>query len=176
MEKARQTLLENCYPNEYITSVIHDTLERILVGKNKNNGERRGQKFFEMAEGKMLFSIQFRGPETTNFMRKLMSNYIPIIPIYRTKKLRYVMPSLKPEIEKRMRSQVIYKIECPKCLDCYVGMTFRHLCTRVSEHFKRGGTMSRHIEDCGLNFDPMTNTTILDSTTIGMIIGADVSD
>ena len=61
-------------------------------------------------------------------------------------------------------SQVIYEIECPKCLDCYVGMTFRHLCTRVSEHFKRGGTMNRHIEDCGLNFDPMTNTTILDST------------
>ena len=130
----------------------------------KNNNENKGQKFMDMAEGKMLFSIQFRGPETLNFMRKLTSNHVPVFPVFTTKKLRYVMPSLKPKIEKRMRSLVVYKIECPKCLDCYVGMTFRHLCTRVSEHFKRGGTMSRHVEECGLDFDPMTNTTILDST------------
>ena len=160
IEKARHTLLDNSYPNEYITSVIHDTLERILM----KNCENKGQKFMDKAEGKMLFSIQFRGPETLNFMRKLTSNHVPIIPVFTTKKLRYVMPSLKPKIEKRMRSQVFYKIKCPKSLDYYVGMTFRHLCTRVSEHFNRGGTMSRHIEECGLNFDPMTNTTILDST------------
>ena len=96
MEKARHTLLENSYPNENITSVIHDTLERILM--RKNNCENKGQKFMDMAEGKMLFSIQFRGPETLNFMRKLTSNHVPVVPVFTTKKLRYVMPSLKPKI------------------------------------------------------------------------------
>ena len=59
MEKARQTLLENCYPNEYITSVIHDTLERILIDNNKNNGERKGQKFLELADGKCYSAFNF---------------------------------------------------------------------------------------------------------------------
>ena len=63
-----------------------------------------------------------------------------------------------------MKSQVVYKINCPKCSAFYVGMTFRHLCTRVSEHFNSSGTMTKHIEECGLSFDPMENTSILDNT------------
>ena len=160
IEKARHILLDNRYQNEFMTSVIHDTLDRIIT----KSCENKSQNFMDKAEGKMLFSIQFRGPETLNFMKKLINNYVPIIPVYTTKKLRYVMPSLKPRIEKSMRSQIVYMIKCPKCMDYYVGMTFRHLCTRISEHFNQGGTMSRHIEECGLNFDPMANTTILDST------------
>ena len=121
-----------------MTSVIHDTLDRIIT----KSCENKSQNFMDKAEGKMLFSIQFHGPETLNFMKKLINNYVPIIPVYTTKKLRYVMPSLKPRIEKDMRSQVVYMIKCPKCMDYYVGMTFRHLCTRISEHFNHGGTMS----------------------------------
>ena len=89
---------------------------------------------------------------------------MPIVPIYTTKKLRYVLPSLKPKIDKEMKSQVVYKITCPKCSAFYVGMTFRHLCIRVSEHFNSSGTMTKHIEECGLSFDPMENTSILDNT------------
>ena len=120
IEKARHILLDNSYPNEFMTSVIHDTLERIIT----KSCENKSQNFMDKAEGKMLFSIQFRGPETLNFMKKLVNNYVPIIPVYTTKKLRYVMPSLKPRIEKSMRSQVVYMIKCPKCMDYYVGMTF----------------------------------------------------
>ena len=93
-----------------------------------------------------------------------MSNFAPIIPIHTTKKLRYVLPSLKPSIAKEMKSQAVYKISCPKCSAVYVGMTFRHLCTRISEQTHANGTIAKHMEECGSNFNTMENTSIIDST------------
>ena len=61
MEQARQTLLENCYPNEFITSVIHDTLEKILVGtnKNSNNAELRGKNSLKWLKEKCYSVFNF---------------------------------------------------------------------------------------------------------------------
>ena len=145
----------------------------------------------------MLYHIQYREPETLNFMKKLTSSFVPIIPIYTTKKLRYVLRSLKPRIAKEIKSSVVYKVLCPKCSAVYVGMTFRHLCTRISEHTQVNGTITKHMEVCGSNFNAMENTSIIDSTqrnlktllvlealyirelnstiTIGMNTGVDVS-
>ena len=67
----------------------------------------------EEANGKMLYHIQYRGPETMNFMKKLISNFVPIIPIDTSKNFRDVLPSLKPSIAKEIKSQVVYKIGCP---------------------------------------------------------------
>lgn len=47
-------------------------------------------------------------------------------------------------------------------------MTFRHLCTRVSEQFNNSGTMTKHIEEYGFGFGPMENSSILDSTQRNM--------
>ena len=156
MQRACGVLYENCYPKDYVLSTIKTTLDSILKPKqDKLSAQKNRNKFMEDVKGKMLFHIQYRGLETQSFMRKLISNNVPVIPVYTTKKLRYVLPSLKQNIAKEMRSQVVYKIECPKCLDYYVGMTFRHLGTRISEHFKSSGTMTKHTEECGLKFDPL---------------------
>ena len=160
MQKAYDILKDYCYPNEYIVSIVNSTLERIRTTKPNNSED----KFMEEANGKTLYHIQYCGPETLNFKKKLMSNFVPIIPIYTTKKLRYVLPSLKPSIAKEMKSQVVYKINCPQCSAVYVVMTFRHLCTRISENNQAIGTITKHSEECGTNINTMENTSILDST------------
>ena len=160
MQMAYEILKDNCYPKDYVAAIVNSTLEQIRTIK-PNSSEN---KFMEEAKGKMLYHIQYRGPETLNFMKKLTSNFVPLIPIYTTKKLRYVLPSLKPRIAKEIRSQVVYKISCPKCSAVYVGMTFRHLCTRISEHTQSNGTITKHKEECGSEFNTMENTSIIDCT------------
>ena len=43
-------------------------------------------------------------------------------------------------------------------------MTFRHLCTRISEHTQSNGTITKHKEECGSEFNTMENTSIIDCT------------
>ena len=96
MQMAYEILKDNCYPKDYVAAIVNSTLEQIRTIKPKSNEN----KFMEEAKGKMLYHIQYRGPETLNFMKKLISNFVPIIPIYTTKTLRNVLPSLKSSIAK----------------------------------------------------------------------------
>ena len=66
------------------------------------------------------------------------------------RKLRTVLPSLKPPVENVMRSGVIYQIEFPRCQACYVGCTDRHLITRFKEHRSRQGPVRTHFSQCNV--------------------------
>ena len=66
------------------------------------------------------------------------------------RKLKSVVPSLKPEVEVMYRSGVVYKIVCPHCQASYVGETTRHLRTRHTEHKNNDGPVKRHFTSCGL--------------------------
>ena len=80
------------------------------------------------------------------------------------RKLKTVTPSLKPPVDKLLKSRVIYKITCPRCDACYVGQTSRHLKTRFSEHKNNSGPVKKHFAQCDI---PLTNecVDILNSTT-----------
>ena len=54
-------------------------------------------------------------------------------------------------MENAITSNVIYEFKCPNCSVSYVGMTTRHLCTRVNEHRNNSGkqaTIKVHTESC----------------------------
>ena len=62
------------------------------------------------------------------------------------RKLRTVIPSLKPPVEKMLKSGVVYKITCPSCK--VVGETTRHLQARFKEHQQRSGPIKQHLTYC----------------------------
>ena len=64
------------------------------------------------------------------------------------RKLKTVLPSLKPPVEQKLRSRVVYKIPCPRCTACYVGQTCRHIITRFKEHMKPSAAVRKHLNDC----------------------------
>ena len=66
----------------------------------------------------------------------------------KTKKLKSVLPTLKPTVPEMLRSAVVYKIVCPGCDASYVGETSRHLQQRLREHLGKSGTIRKHIEYC----------------------------
>ena len=82
------------------------------------------------------------------------------------RKAKTVLPSLKPPVEKELRSGVVYKIECPRCQACYVGQTVRHLKTRISEHGYRG-PVKEHFIMCGVSDIDLKYIDILASTNQG---------
>ena len=81
------------------------------------------------------------------------------------RKTKTVLPSLKPPIEKELRSGVVYQIKCPRCQACYVGQTVRHLKTRIAEHRYRG-PVKEHFSICGSEID-FENIDILASSNQG---------
>ena len=56
---------------------------------------------------------------------------------------------MKPSVEKKIRSGVVYKVHCPRCRACYVGCTTRYLITRSGEHrTQKKKTIARHLKEC----------------------------
>ena len=91
--------------------------------------------------------IQYRGKCTEAFARALHRCKAPCTVVMTLRKLRSVSPSLKPSVEKEIRSGIVYKVKCPQA--CYVGCTTRHLITRCGEHrTKTKKTVAKHLKAC----------------------------
>ena len=65
------------------------------------------------------------------------------------RKLQTTLPSGKPAIDKMMRSNVVYKLMCPRCISCYVGQTIRQLRRRFSDHVLKARVTGPHTEQRG---------------------------
>ena len=119
--------------------------------------------------GKRLFYIQYRGLDSIKYIKDWINYGAPIIPIYTTRQLKTMLPSLKPVIEKNYTSNVIYEIRCPGCDFGYVGMSSRHLITRIKEHFRPTGVITKHLQTCGGSMDPFTCAQIIDKTSRNIV-------
>ena len=78
--------------------------------------------------------------------------HLSFLSVMTLRKLKTMMPSLKPPVTSMMRSNVVYQITCPRCKACYVGATTRHLRCRFSEHKSRKGcSVKQHINKCNVS-------------------------
>ena len=96
-----------------------------------------------------MWSLQYRGRETDNLVRQLRK--VPsanITTVLTLRKLNTVIPSLKSPVDKKLRSRLVYRIECPGCQASYVGCTIRHLCVRFSEHGNVKCPVGKHFMQC----------------------------
>ena len=105
-----------------------------------------------------------RGKASENFAKELKKANAPCRTIFKLRKLKTVLPSLKPPVNKMLKSKVVYKIECSGCDANYVGQTTRHLSTRLNEHKSRKGPVKDHFTQCNKQIDNEC-IKILDSTT-----------
>ena len=73
--------------------MINETLEKMFRCKKSEK-----LSFDEKITGKKLSYVQYKGLETTNYINNLVNCGAPITPIYTTRKLRTMLPSLKRSI------------------------------------------------------------------------------
>ena len=107
----------------------------------------------------MLF-IQYRGKVSESYEKSLKKISAPCKVIFIIQKLKTVLPSLKSEIPKVLKSGVAYNISCSRCKSCYVGQTARHLQTRIKEHSRQSSLLGNHFKQCN-NVLTMDDVSIL---------------
>ena len=113
----------------------------------------------------MLF-VQYRGKCTEEYAQNLHRVNAPCRIVMTLRKLKTVLVPLKPSLEFMMRSNVVYKITCPRCNACYVGQTSRQLQRRFSEHLTRKGPIKTHMAECHITLD-QRHVQVLGSTARG---------
>ena len=152
MRKAKAVLEKNQYPPSFYGPIIRDTIDEIKFPKESEPSREMGQED-PQSKGRKMVLLQYRGKCTEEYARALHKIKAPCQLVMTLRKLKTVLPSLKPPIEKMIKSGVIYEIQCPRCKSSYVGQTSRHLKTRFAEHRTREGPVKKHFRDCGVAID-----------------------
>ena len=156
LDEALSILENNQYPSTFVLPIVNKTLTKLispddesLINDNVNLDVDLNACLFNMDDkDKFMFFIQYRGKATEKLAMSFKRLNAPCKVVMTTRKLKTVMPSLKPIVPKMLSSGVVYKIQCPGCTSSYIGQTVRHLQTRFREHLGCNGTMRRHTETC----------------------------
>ena len=154
LEKAKVILENNQYPPFFYNPIINEAIDKLMGSEdqrmerdNEKNIEEDGSKSGNQPQKKLLF-MQYRGKCTEEYAMALRRLQAPCTVVMTTRKINTLLPSLKPPVEKMLRSNVVYKIECPRCQACYVGQTSRHMKTRLSEHKNKNKPVGNHFKLC----------------------------
>ena len=166
LSKAKLMLKNNQYPEEYMEEIISKTITKIISKQGKKDEDTENEK-----EKPVIFSTNYRGKSTEDYVKQLNqlcgskdspAYKIPIKVVYTTRKLKSILPSLKPSVVKALKSDVVYKIDCRVCKDSYVGQTERHMTTRLGEHINNRGPVKAHITNCSTTLSEDDVTIIME--------------
>ena len=148
LTKAKHILERNQYPPSFYEPIIRQTLDSILSEDSPQTAPSDESAPTPEKSEKALVRIQYRGKCSEDFARALHKCKAPCTVIMTLRKLKTLLPSLKPPVEKMLKSGLVYHITCPRCEACYVGETSRHLQVRITEHVQRQGPMKKHLAEC----------------------------
>ena len=165
LEKVKCILERNQCPPTFYEPIVKESLNRIINQPGVEQTSTKPQEKVEKVEKKSLI-IQYRGKCTEDYARALHKIEAPYTIIMTLRKLKTVFMSLKPPVEKMLRSGVVYKLKCPRCSACYVGQTSRHLQSRFREHLNNQGPMKSHLSQCHVTMKE-EDVEILQSTSRG---------
>ena len=143
LEKAKKLLEANQYPPHFYNPIIRAAIEKIEKPNVETSNEPEET---EKPKEKKVY-VEYRGNVSDKFKESLKRINAPSKVIFTTRKLKNVLPSLKKNVEKPLKSRVVYQIQCPGCDACYVGQTDRHLITRIKEHAS-SNLVGNHFDNC----------------------------
>ena len=157
MAKALQILKDNQYPDSFVFPIVNNVMTKLACPKEyeRLNAENESRVkdvpdcLLELSEKeKYMFFVEYRGKPTEKLAQSFKKLNAPCKVIMKTRKLKTVLPPLKPNVPKMLCSSVVYQIDCPGCNASYIGETLRLLQQRVREHLGKSGTIRKHLEIC----------------------------
>ena len=161
VEKAKKILEKNQYPPTFYEPIIRTTLSNLLGVPTEEKPTDNTSK-----QEKILLKVQYRGKCTEDYARALHKCNAPCMIVMTLRKFKTVLPSLKPPVEKMLKSEVVYQLTCPRCEACYIGQTSRHIQARLKEHLQRPGPMRTHLQQCNTTIGA-DDVTILQTSSKG---------
>ena len=134
ISSAKEILNQNQYPPSFVDPIIHNTISK-LVSPHHDNLDETVEAETNLSldsnacanvvpeHEKYKFFLVYRGKPTENLAKSFKKLNAPCKVIMTTKKLKQALPSLNSSVPKMLRSNVVYKIECPGCESSYVRRT-----------------------------------------------------
>ena len=104
---------KNQYPPSFYGPIIKQTLDSI-VGEIKHPTEKSSIQS-NTRSGKVALFIQYREKGTEDNASALHKINAPCTIILTLRKLKTVLPSLKPPVEKMLKIGLVYRLMCPRC-------------------------------------------------------------
>ena len=180
MKKAIDILENNQYPPDFYNPIINSTITKIVNSELCEPDEELNDSQSSICEEepnhdpmcdmdekeKFMFFVQYRGKCTEHFAYDMHQIHAPCRMIMTLRKVKTVLPSLKPPVPKMYKSHVVYQIKCPRCESRYVGQTSRQMQRRFTEHLQKKGPIKGHMGVCGVKFT-QEDITLLGSTCRG---------
>ena len=180
LKKAIKILEQNQYPPDFYNPIINQTLSKIVNSELTETDSELNESHSILYEedsnhdpmcdmdekDKFMFFVQYRGKCSDHFAHDMHRIHAPCRIIMTLRKMKTVLPSLKPPVPQMYKSNVVYQIECPRCKSRYVGQTSRQMQRRFTEHLDRAGPIKTHKTDCNVEFTT-DNVTLLGSTSRG---------
>ena len=151
LRKAKCMLEKNQYPPDFYEPIIENALNKIMgveteqIEQSTSGNEVNVE---EPALQKKLIFVEYRGKVTEDLCRSLRKSEAPCQPVLTLRKLKTVLLTLKPSIQKRVRSHIVYRIMCPRCRSCYIGQTSQYLDARFGQHKKPSQPVGKHLRRC----------------------------
>ena len=149
LKRTKNCWTKNQYPEEWSSKIVNQTLEKIISGGKDQlrTKPKEHKKSKTKSIEKPTIFLQYRGKLTQNFARKL-KKLCEFQVVFKTRKLRSCLPTLKSTFDRDLKSQVVYEIKCNGCGSIYVGQTSRHVTTRITEHQKKDSQVSQYLVEC----------------------------
>ena len=97
------------------------------VFDRRDSLDRDGKRIVQKAENdtenrvKKLVFLQYRGIETERLAESLLDIGCVMKPIFTSRKLKTMTPTLKPSTKLFNHSTLIYHYECVSCKEAYLG-------------------------------------------------------
>ena len=118
LEKAKSIHWNSKQPTQFFEPIISRTLSNIIRNGKDEEGDKNDEE--DEVDEKMVF-IEYRGKVSDSFESSLKKLKVPCKINFTSKKIKMDLSSLKPPVEKCLKSRVVYKICCLQCQSCYVG-------------------------------------------------------
>ena len=148
LKKAIKILEQNQYPPDFYNPIINQALSKIVNSEfietdselNESHSilyeeDSNHDPMCDMDEkDKFMFFVQYRGKCSDHFAHDMHRIHAPCRIIMTLRKMKTVLPSLKPPVPQMYKSNVVYQIECPRCKSRYVGQTSRQMQRRFTGH------------------------------------------
>ena len=162
--KAKKILENNQYPSSFYEPLITKALEKCYNRDKEDNDSEDNMN--EEEKPKHMVRIQYRGKISDDYRGALRHLDAPCVVVFTLRKLKTTLPSLKVEVDKALKSRIVYKISCPRCASCYVGQTDRHLLVRFKEHIRPSQPVGKHLRLCdtSIEFENKDSVSILHQT------------
>ena len=176
LAKAKCILEKNQYPPDFYKPIIEQALKKIIGAEEDQTHDEDKQKTADettattadSAIQKKLVFIEYRGKVTEDYCRALRKADAPCQPVLTLRKLKTVLPSLKPAIDHCVRSHLVYQITCSRCNLRYIGKTDQYLKVRLQKHKCPSQPVGKHLRNCdALNEVKVKDVKILAASTRG---------